>query len=54
MTLAVSLGGIKDPGILMLVDLDEVGGECSLERWDGAGGILRPTPFLGACPNDIV
>ena len=50
----MSLSGIKDPGILMLVDLDEVGSKCSLECWVGASGVSCPTPFLGACPNDIV
>ena len=50
----MSLSSIRDPGILMLVDLDKVGGECSLECWDGAGGVSHPTPFLRACLNDIV
>ena len=51
-TLVVSLGGMNDPGMFMLGDLDEVVGELFLDCW-GAGGVLRPTPFLGACENDM-
>ena len=36
----------------MLGDLDEVIGELFLDCW-GAGGVLRPTPFLGACENNM-
>ena len=49
----VSLGGMNDPGIFMLADLDEVVGELFLDCWVGVGDVSRPTPFLGACPNDI-